>query len=53
LEVLHELADRGLREVLEWSVSMECDWTYKQGCLGRGLAKALGRAPEDGIQPSG
>lgn len=38
---LHELADRGLREVLEWSVSMERGWTYKQGCLGRGLAKAL------------
>lgn len=38
---LHELADRGLREVLEWSIAMEHDWTWKPGCLGRGLTKAL------------
>jgi aminoglycoside 6-adenylyltransferase len=39
--MLHELAYRGLREVLEWSVAMERGWNWKPGNLGRGLNKAL------------
>lgn len=38
---LHGLVDRGVREVLEWSIAMDHDWTWKPGCLGRGLTKAL------------
>lgn len=38
---LHGLADRGIREVLEWSIGMKHGWTWKPGCLGRGLGKAL------------
>lgn len=38
---MHELADRGLREVLEWSVAMERSWDWKPGNLGRGLDKVL------------
>lgn len=38
---LHWMIDRGVRQVLEWSVGMEHDWNWNPGCLGRGLTKAL------------
>lgn len=41
---LHELADGGVRELLEWSVAMKHDWQWKPGCLGRGLLQVLDTA---------
>ncbi len=38
---LHELFDRGLREVVEWSCAMDREWRWRPGNLGRGLTKSL------------
>ena len=39
--MLQEMADRGVREVLEWAIAMRHGWTWRAGRLGRGLPKAL------------
>lgn len=38
---LHDLSERYVREMLEWSTAMDHGWNWKSGCQGRGLVKAL------------
>lgn len=39
--MLHGITDRGVRQVLQWSVGLEHDWKWRPGKLGRGIQKAL------------